>query len=91
MSTSVRNEFSIQSDPDCICSGSIVTYQCCIVGGGTTVWQGSAFQCPGLNRHISLRHSKFNTSEKPYGGCNNGAIIVRALELWTTATPPNSM
>ena len=36
-------------------------------------------QCSGLNSHISLRHSKFNASEKPYGECNNGAIAARAI------------
>ena len=77
--STLRSMFSIQNDPGCLCPGYTVTYQCSIVGGGTTVWQGTAFQCSGLNRHLSLRHSKFNVSVKPYGGCNNGAIIAHAI------------
>ena len=71
--------FSIQNDPGCLCPGYTVTYQCSVVGGGTTVWQGTAFQCSGLNSFILLRHSKFNASEKAYGECNNGAIVARAI------------
>ena len=71
--------FLVQNDSSCTCTGHTVTYQCSIVGGGTTVWQGSAFQCSGLNRYILLRHSNFNATEKPYGECNNGAITARAI------------
>ena len=71
------NMFS--NDPGCICPGYVLTYQCSVVGGGTTVWQGTAFQCPGLSSHILLRHSKFNASEKTYGECNNGAIVASVI------------
>ena len=74
-----NSEFKSLSRSDCVCPENLIIYQCSIVGAGTTVWQGTAFQCSGLNRHISLRHSKFNTSEKPFGECNNGAITARAI------------
>ena len=76
---SAENEFKSQAQSDCICPGSLINYQCSIAGGGTTVWRGTAIQCSGLNKHIPLRHSNFNASEKPYGECNNGAITARAI------------
>ena len=50
------------------------------MGGGATVWLGTAFQCDG-NTHgfIALRHTQFGRSHKPEGTCNNGAIIARAI------------
>ena len=77
--SSVEKTFE-NSHSECICPGiTVLSFQCSIVGGGTTVWQGSAFQCSGLNRYISLRHSNYNATEKPYGECNNGAISARAI------------
>ena len=47
------------------------------MGYGITIWEGSAFYCPGNS--IILRHSKFNTSERIQGTCNDGAILARAI------------
>ena len=50
------------------------------MGIGATVWEGSAFECDGANYNfIALRHSEFNTSEKPQRVCNDGGIIARAI------------
>ena len=64
------------------CPGDVhvLTIECTIMGGGATVWQGTAFQCDSNNQNfISLRHSQFLKSFKPEGDCNNGAIVARAL------------
>ena len=65
----------------CICSGDVLTYECSVVGSGSTVWEGSAFQCSGINHNfIVFRHSQFhNSPEKPQGVCNNGGIVARAI------------
>lgn len=57
----------------CICPGYIVTLECTISGGfgGSTVWQGSAFDCPRCE--ILLRHSQFELGTA-VGECNDGAI-----------------
>jgi hypothetical protein len=44
--------------------------------GGTTVWQGSAFDC--ARNEILLRHSQFE-SQMASGECNNGAITGRGI------------
>ena len=44
--------------------------------GGTTVWQGSAFDC--ARNEILLRHSQFE-SQAAIGECNNGAITGRGI------------
>ena len=62
------------------CPREVLTIECAIMGGGATVWQGTALQCDNINRDIiDLRHSQFRGSEKPEGTCNNGAIIARAI------------
>ena len=71
----IRADFALLSD--CICPGHVVTYECTAVGGGTTVWQGSAFSC--RSRAISLRHSQFNGSGAIVGVCNDGAIMAREI------------
>ena len=58
----------------CTCIGQIQTYECNIIGEGTTVWQGTAFNCPG--NAIRLRHIDFGT-EAAAGDCNNRAIVGR--------------
>ena len=62
------------------CPGNVLTTECVITGGGTTIWRGTAFQCDSNNREfISLRHSQFLESSKPEGTCSNGAIVARTL------------
>ena len=62
------------------CPGDVLTTECAIMGGGATVWQGTAFQCDSNNQNfISLRHSQFVESFKPEGICSNGAIVAQAL------------
>lgn len=61
----------------CVCLGEPLVFQCSILGGGTTVWQGSAFHCPLSSDEIHLLHSQFNL--RIVKTCNNGEIIGRAL------------
>ena len=72
------NSFSTLHQNDCLCPGNIVTFECTIVGFGSTVWRGGAFDCP-LGQ-ISLRHSQF-ASGSAVGECNNGAIIGRSVRV----------
>ena len=55
-----------------------MTYTCSIVGGGNTIWNGSAFNCPSNsdsnNNQILLRHSGFGSGGNSVGTCNGGAI-----------------
>ena len=72
---STSNAFQVFS-----CPGEVLTTECAIMGGGATVWQGTAFQCDGNNYNIIvLRHTQFRRSYRPVGTCNNGAIIAQAI------------
>lgn len=55
-----------------------MTYNCSIFGGGNTIWNGSAFNCPSnsdsSNNQILLRHSGFGIGSNSMGICNGGAI-----------------
>ena len=64
---------------DCTCPGYVQIYQCSVFGGGTTIWQGSAFtNClRGLNS-IELRHSAYADSQGAMGQCNDGAIMAKS-------------
>ena len=64
----------------CICPNHNITFQCITVGGGITVWQGSAFQCPESSNEIALRHSQFFESAHA-GVCNDGAICAYAVSI----------
>ena len=72
-----RNEVLVQSE--CTCPGHILRIICSIVGGGSTVWQGSAFECPPSDE-IFLLHSDF-ANNGAEGECNNGAIVARAQSV----------
>jgi hypothetical protein len=45
-----------------------------VVGGFSTVWKGTAFNCPGRGNEIELSHARFDS---PGGECNGGNIIGR--------------
>ena len=61
---------------DCTCLGYTQSYECSILGGGRTIWNGSAFDCP--HNEIQLRHSQFMNSQAT-GECNNGTITASSI------------
>ena len=63
---------------ECVCPGKELRLQCTAVGGGTTVWRGTAFDCLEQSNVIVLRHIQFESGEAT-GVCNNGMIIGRNL------------
>ena len=64
----------------CACPAEVLTYSCNIAGRGTTLWTGSAFDCPDTLNEIRLRHSTFS-SEGTSGTCNNEAMRARSTGL----------
>ena len=60
----------------CVCAGQILTFECNVTGVGSTVWQGSAFNCP--LREILLRHSQFIDST---GTCSDGLIVAQGVSI----------
>ena len=50
------------------------------VGTGTTVWKGSAFQCPDNGNNILLSHRHFS-SPGTMDTCNNGAIVGQSIRV----------
>ena len=69
----------------CVCIGQDVTFTCSIDGGGNTLYNGTAFNCPSANsasnNQILLRHSGFGTLGEPSGMCNNGAITAEGVRV----------
>jgi hypothetical protein len=63
----------------CTCPGDTLTYECTAMGGGPTVWTGSAFNCSSSSHMILLLHNRFSSSKGDYGSCNNGAIVGRSV------------
>jgi hypothetical protein len=62
----------------CVCIGDRVIYSCGVVGGSSTVWGGSVFDCPLDGSVITLRHTQYE-SNQAFGICNNGDISGRGL------------
>ena len=54
-------------------------YTCTIVGGGNTIWSGTAFDCSSKSNEIILRHSQFDSELGTFGNCNEGAITAHSL------------
>ena len=63
---------------ECICQGYNATYECNVVGPGSTVWKGDGFRDCSNNR-ITLFHSQF--SGGTVGTCNSGAIVGRSIRV----------
>ena len=63
---------------DRFCSEKSAIFECSVVGTGTTIWQGSAFNC--TSRGIQLLHIS-NNIEGALEVCNNGAIKGRGLSI----------
>ena len=62
---------------DCVCPGHELRLECTVVGGGSTIWAGSAFSgCS--NNEIVLRHSQFEHG-LTVRECNNGVIVGRSI------------
>ena len=77
---SANNELQVPDNATCACPGEVLTYTCSVIGGGNTVWNGTAFNCgSGGTNEISLRHTQFNLSEGATGSCNNDAIMAQSI------------
>ena len=61
---------------ECTCE---LRLECTVVGGGFTVWRGSAFSgCS--NNHIQLRHTQFEAGTA-VGECNDGVIVGHGVKM----------
>ena len=63
----------------CACFNEILTFNCTIVGDGTTLWNGTAFVCVSDFNEIPLRHDNFGTPSGAGGSCTGGRLIGRSL------------
>ena len=78
------SNFSESALSGCTCPGHTIMFECTVSSGsgGSTVWQGTAFDC--ARNEILLRHSQFE-SQTAIGECNNGAIIGRGIRSFDNA------
>ena len=66
---------------DCDCQKNSVKFECSVLGGLATVFQGNALNCGATNDEITLLHSRFNTTSGTDGSCNDGAIVARSVNV----------
>ena len=73
-------DFLLVQETDCVCPGYAVEFKCTVIGSGSTVWKGTAFQCSDSDGSLILRHSHFvnRTDDKV---CNDGAVVARPLQI----------
>ena len=61
----------------CVPEGDTVVYQCTVtdiaMGGLSTIWRGTAFNCSDTGNVISLLHSQYGMSF--IQSCSNGALV----------------
>ena len=65
----------------CVCPGDTLTYECTVTGLGSTIWTGTAFECPLTSNEIILLHSRFTSVYGASRSCNNGDIVARSLSV----------
>ena len=53
----------------CACPGDTLTYECTVVGAGSTIWTGSAFNCSNSNYMILLLHNRFSSTIREIMAC----------------------
>ena len=58
---------------DCVCPGHELRLECTVVGDGSTIWWGSAFDCQIFLLHSRFQHDRLSVE------CNNGRIIGRSI------------
>lgn len=67
-----------------VCLGDSVSFECCVMNGISTVWEGSVFthglSCDSGEQMISLRHTRFNDSDYRISyNCLNGDVLAKRL------------
>ena len=71
----------LESSNQCICPGHILTYECTIESGTgvtSTLWNGTAFDCPDTENQINLLHTRKFTGIR---GCSYGAILGQGVRV----------
>ena len=68
---------------DCTCLGYTQTFECTVCGSGSTVWNGTFFDCEHGNE-IELRHSRYDGIDPENRGpprveCNQGAVLAKSI------------
>ena len=68
---------------DCTCLGYTQTFECTVCGSGSTVWNGTFFDCEHGNE-IELRHSRYDGMDPDNRGpprveCNQGAVLAKSI------------
>lgn len=58
----------------------VQSFECTTVGPGSTIWNGTAFDCPMSSNEISLRHTQFH-NRMTKADCNNGNISVASVRV----------
>ena len=74
------SSFELVTASEC-CPQDAVTFECSVMGEGTTVFQGSALDCLSTRNMIQLLHSRFNITGGTKVTCNNGAIVGQSLRV----------
>ena len=65
-----------------VCLGDTLTFECTVIGGASTVWKGSIFECSTTNNEIPFLHNRFNsTTIATTKSCNDGAIVALGLDI----------
>ena len=77
-SNSSRHGVGLRAVYDCACPGHNAIYECTVSGAGTTVWGGEAFDCPGTDNVINLRH-RATINSMSERECSSGAITGRLI------------
>ena len=67
----------------CLCPDDVVIYECTVVGGSSTVWEGSTLDdlCRKSGHELILIHKHYSSSEGIQKSCSNGSIMGRSVMI----------
>ena len=71
----------VVSTDDRACQRNTVTFECSVLGGTATVFQGNALSCATTNDEITLLHNRFHAPGGTRGSCNDGAIVAQGVRV----------
>ena len=76
-----NEQFIAPETHQCACSNTVLTFECTTDGFGTTLWNGTAFNCENRGNQILLLNSVFASGGTGSSGTCSDNIVARGIKV----------
>ena len=76
-----NEQFIAPETHQCACSNTVLTFECTTDGFGTTLWNGTAFNCENGDNQIQLLNSAFTSGNPGSSGTCSDNIVARGIKV----------